>query len=106
MNLTSYLQDKQLTIALTGEIDHHRAKEMIGVIGRKIEEYVPMLCILDFTEVGFMDSSGIAVVISSLRRMRELEGKLLLVNIPPQPMRVLKTAGVEKIVEIRERSTI
>lgn len=26
--LTSYLQDKLLTIALTGEIDHHSARQM------------------------------------------------------------------------------
>ena len=106
MNLTSFLQEKQLTIALTGEIDHHRAKEIIRSIGLKIEQYLPVVCILDFSEVTFMDSSGIAVVINTLRRMRELGGKLLLDHIPPQPMRVLKTAGIEKIAEIRERSTI
>ena len=32
MHLTSYLQDKRLTIALTGEIDHHCAKKYIGTI--------------------------------------------------------------------------
>lgn len=106
MNITSFLQDKQLTIALTGDIDHHRAKEIISVVSDKIDLYVPLVCILDFSEVTFMDSSGIAVVICALRRMRELEGRLQLANIPPQPLRVLKTAGIEKITEIKERSTL
>ncbi len=106
MNLTSFLQDKQLTIALSGDIDHHRAREIIRIIGSKIDQYLPLTCILDFSEVTFMDSSGIAVVISTLRKMRELEGHLLLDHLPPQPMRVLKTAGIEKIAEIREESTI
>ncbi len=106
MNLTSFLQDKQLTIALTGDIDHHRAREIIRIVGEKIDLYLPLTCILDFSDVTFMDSSGIAVVICALRKMRELEGRLLLDNIPPQPMRVLRTAGIEKITEIREGSKL
>ena len=48
MHLTSFLQDGTLTIALTGEIDHHCAKQNIGSITAKIEAYNPMVCILDF----------------------------------------------------------
>ena len=32
MQLTSFLQDGRLTIALTGELDHHRAKSYISAI--------------------------------------------------------------------------
>lgn len=105
MNLTSYVQDRQLTIALTGEIDHHCAREIMSVIAEKIDQYLPLRCILDFRDVKFMDSSGIAVVISALRRMKTLQGKLLLQNIPPQPYKVLRAAGVEKIIEFREECT-
>lgn len=67
MNLTSFLQDKRLTIALKGEIDHHSAKDTMRVVGNKIDLYLPVVCVLDFREVGFMDSSGIAIVISAIR---------------------------------------
>ena len=70
MNLTSFLQDKRLTIALKGEIDHHSAKDTMRVVGNKIDLYLPVVCVLDFREVTFMDSSGIAIVISCVRRMR------------------------------------
>lgn len=103
MNLTSFLQNKQLTIALAGEIDHHSAKEIMAIITAKIDAYVPRSCILDFSDVRFMDSSGIAVVIHSVRAMRELEGKLLLQNVPPQPMKVLQAAGIGKITGLTER---
>ena len=59
---------------------------------------------LDFREVTFMDSSGIAIVISALRKMRELSGRLVLRDVPPQPMKVLRASGMEQIVEIEERS--
>ena len=71
MQFTSFLQDGRLTVALTGEIDHHCAKAYIGAIAAKIEAYTPDVCILDFREVTFMDSSGIAVVINALRAMTQ-----------------------------------
>ena len=72
MRLTSYLQEGQLTIELTGEIDHHCAKDYIQIINSKLEAYMPDICILDFQDVSFMDSSGIAVVINTLRSITKL----------------------------------
>ena len=100
MRYTSYVQDRHLTIALTGEIDHHAAREVMREVADKIDAYLPALCCLDFREVTFMDSSGIAVVLNAIRRMRELGGNLELKNIPAQPMRVLRTAGIEKLMEL------
>lgn len=102
MHFTSFLEDGRLTIALTGEIDHHCAKAYIQVIASKIEAYMPDVCILDFRDVTFVDSSGIAVVINALRNMSQIEGKLLLSGISPQPMRVFRASGIDKLVEIRE----
>ena len=102
MHLTSYLQDKRLTIALTGEIDHHCAKKYIGTIAGKIEVYSPKCCVLDFGEVSFVDSSGIAVVINALRNMTQIEGRLVLTGINSQPMRVFRASGIDKLVEIKE----
>ena len=98
--LTSYLQDKLLTIALTGEIDHHSASQIIEQLGEKIDQYLPSNCILDFQGVTFMDSSGIAVVLNTRRRMAELGGTVCLQNVAQQPMKVLTAAGIEKIAKI------
>ena len=102
MQLTSFLQNGQLTIALSGEIDHHRAKRYIQSIESKIQVYTPTVCILDFRDVSFMDSSGIAVVINALRSMTQIEGRLLLAGIGNQPMRVFRASGIDKLVEIKE----
>ena len=100
MNLTSFLQEKRLTIALTGEIDHHTAKQIMQAVAEKVDQYLPRICVLDFQSVGFMDSSGIAIVIFTVRRLRELGGRVVLQNVPTQPLKVLKAAGIEKITEI------
>ena len=78
MHFTSFLEEGRLTVALTGEIDHHCAKSYIQAIAAKIEAYTPEVCVLDFQDVSFVDSSGIAVVINALRCMTQIEGKLLL----------------------------
>ena len=102
MHFTSFLEEGRLTVALTGEIDHHCAREYIRTICAKIEAYTPDICILDFQEVSFVDSSGIAVVINALRCMTQIEGQLQLIGIGSQPMRVFRASGIDKLVEIRE----
>ena len=102
MQFTSFLENGRLTVALTGEIDHHCAKGYIQAIAAKIEAYTPEVCILDFSEVSFMDSSGIAVVINALRGMNAIDGQLQLEGIGRQPMRVFRASGIDQIVEIRE----
>ena len=102
MHFTSFLEEGKLTVALTGEIDHHCAKEYIHIIAAKIEAYTPDICVLDFQEVTFVDSSGIAVVINALRNMSQIEGKLIISGICAQPMRVFRASGIDKLVEMKE----
>jgi len=102
MQFTSFLDSGRLTVALTGEIDHHCAKGYIQAISAKIEAYTPEVCILDFSEVTFMDSSGIAVVINALRAMKQIDGELNLIGIGNQPMRVFRASGIDQLVQIKE----
>ena len=102
LQFTSYLQDGCLTVALTGEIDHQCAKKYIDTIASKIEVYTPNECVLDFEQVSFMDSSGIAVVINAMRCMNKINGKLSVAGLTAQPMRVFQASGIDKLVEIKE----
>ena len=102
MQLTSFLENGRLTVALSGEIDHHRARSYIDTIAAKIDAYSPAECVLDFSEVTFVDSSGIAVVINSMRRMAQIEGELYLSGLGEQPRRVFRTSGIDRLVHIKE----
>ena len=55
-----------------------------------------------FQEVIFMDSSGIAVVINTLRNMTKLDGKLEISGLGQQPMKVFRASGIDKLVNIKE----
>ena len=105
VRLTSFLQEGQLTVALTGEIDHHCAKNYICSIESKVEAYNPKVCVLDFTDVTFMDSSGIAVVINAMRAVGRLNGKLMVCGLREQPMKVFRASGINKLIEIKEGVT-
>ena len=105
MQFTSYLDSGQLTVALTGEIDHHCAKAYIETISTKIEAYNPKVCVLDFRDVTFMDSSGIAVVINALRAMSRIGGELILSDLTEQPRKIFSMSGMDKLVMIKETIT-
>lgn len=102
MRITSYLENGKLTLELMGEIDHHTAKNFITTIERKIEAYNPHTCVLDFTGVTFMDSSGIAVVIHTFRNMTKLSGKMYVINLQEQPLKVFRASGMDKMIETKE----
>ncbi len=104
MPFTSYLENGSLTVVLTGEIDHQCAKTCMDAIASKIEVYTPRECVLDFGEVSFMDSSGIAVVINALRNMTKIRGKLSVAGLRSQPMRVFQVSGIDRLVEVKEEA--
>ena len=102
MRFISYQENGRMTVALTGEIDHHCAKQYITTITSKIEAYTPRECTLDFQQVSFMDSSGIAVIINAMRSMAKIDGSLSLCGLQEQPLKVLKASGVDKLVRLKE----
>lgn len=98
MELMTSCSDRNLTICLIGELDHHGAKESTRELEWAVESALPLTATLDFSGVTFMDSSGIAVVLHLLRRMREVGGTLHLSHVPPQAKRVFDAAGISKMV--------
>ncbi len=100
MEMTYATENRQLTIRLSGELDHHAARELMDSIDRCMEQNLPTKTFLDLGGLTFMDSSGIAVVLRAKRRMEALSGALVVVNIPRQAARVLEAASLERYVEL------
>ena len=91
-----------LTARIAGEVDHHAARDLMTQLGREIDAALPQSLELDLGEVSFMDSSGIAVVLRTWKRMRELGGEMTLRRVPPHAAKVLKAAGVDKLIPFTE----
>ena len=101
MDITCVESNRNMTISLIGELDHHAARSAMNAIGKMIDTRLPGQCILDLGGVSFMDSSGIAVVLNTHRRMQEIGGKVVVEHVPQQAQKVLNTAGIQKIVDIK-----
>jgi stage II sporulation protein AA (anti-sigma F factor antagonist) len=101
MKLTIRQSGGALRILLAGEMDHHAARDLFSEIGRTLDDRMPRTCILDLSGVSFMDSSGLAIILRTMRLMAESGGTLLVENPQKQPEKVLSAAGLGRVVEIR-----
>ena len=70
------------------------------VINELIEDNMPRQCVLEFSGLSFMDSSGIAVVINAGKKMRSLGGKLSVENPAPQARKVLEASGIDRLIAV------
>lgn len=79
---------------IEGDIDHHTAKDIRETVDEYIEKYSPLILKLDFSEVRFMDSSGIGLIMGRYKLMTSLRGKLRVVNVPKNLERMIKLSGL------------
>lgn len=100
MKINGNYKEGRLTLNFVGELDHHAAREAMRRLSGKLDTYTPRSCVLDMKELQFMDSSGVALILRTYKRMNELDGTLCVTNVQPQPMRVLDASGVERLIEI------
>ncbi len=89
-----------LTVALSGDIDHHRVKGLLREVEGEIDQVLPRQLIVDCAGITFMDSSGIAVLLRLWQRMQELEGEIQVTGLPDQPARVLRAAGLQRLIPL------
>lgn len=88
-----------LLLSVSGEIDHHGAKGLMGRIDEELDKTVTRRVTVDLSAVSFMDSSGIAVLLRVYRRAGEIGGRVTVRGAPEQAMRVLRAAGVPKLMK-------
>lgn len=100
MTVRTSLDGRKLSLYLSGELDHHAARAAMREIEEKIDILLPRDCVIDMSGLTFMDSSGIAVVLKTHRRMNEIGGRIWVENVPKQPMKVLDASGIERIIKI------
>lgn len=84
---------------LEGEIDHHTAANMRRNIDDALSERCPHELVLDFSDVTFMDSSGIGLVMGRYRAAKAQDCSVRVMHVKERDMRLMKMSGLEQIVE-------
>jgi stage II sporulation protein AA (anti-sigma F factor antagonist) len=91
-----------LIVRLSGELDHHTAAEARRRIDAELSKGIYADMILNLSELTFMDSSGLGVVLGRYRQISEQGGKLYLCSVHPSIHRLFELSGMFKILSLHE----
>ena len=96
------VQEKCLTIFLPEDVDHHNAEEIKREADRLIDREHIRYIIFDFADTGFMDSSGIGVIMGRYKKVYMMGGEVWAVHTNERMRKILTMSGVMKIMQIYE----
>lgn len=68
-----------LIVSLCGEIDHHNAASIRREIDESMTAFHAKNLILDYSDVSFMDSSGIGLAMGRYNKVKDLAGSIVIV---------------------------
>ncbi len=87
-----------ITIAINGDIEMITMKglkeRLLDIVNKNDKNIV-----VDFTNVGYLDSSGIGVLLSLSKTLKEKEKQLKLINLSERIERVLELSSLSDIIE-------
>ena len=90
-----------VVVGISGEIDLDTAptlrEELLRVLGQG-----PPHLVLDIAKVGFLDSSGLGVLVGTLRRARMLGGSVRIASPSRQVREVLEITGLDAVFPVHE----
>lgn len=96
-----HIKDNTIVAYLSGELDHHNAREMRKTVDDACLRTSPELLVLDFGEITFMDSSGIGLVMGRYKLMQDIGGNVMLTSLSPYVEKMMKLAGLNQIATIQ-----
>lgn len=88
------VKDGTCTIRLAGELDFANAEQVSDWLFAAVEKSSCQVYQLDLGELGFLDSSGISVLVVTARLVSRKGARLCAVNPQPAVRRVIDTTGV------------
>ena len=86
-----------LVARISCEIDHHTAGRLRSRIDRELFSERPQLLILDFGDVRFMDSSGIALILGRVESAGAVGARVRLEGLTATLFKLVRLSGIERI---------
>jgi len=98
VEISVVMKKKTLIVALSGELDHHSAKEVKDMVEELIKNRSVKNLVFDFSNLSFMDSSGIGVVVGRYKLMHAMGGNVAIVSSTRNVDRLLTMSGIKKLI--------
>lgn len=92
-------RDGSYVVAVAGEVDIFTAPELKRSIGNAIDDGAREI-IVDLTDTRFLDSTALGVLIGAVKRLRPLDGQLVIVNTEPSTAKTFEITGLDQIFTI------
>ncbi len=89
--------ERTLTVSLTAEIDHHTARRIRERIDSELFLKKPEILVLDFSGVGFMDSSGLGLILGRCSVAEGIGASVRVTGASDQLMRLIRLSGLERV---------
>ncbi|MBO4472795.1 MAG: anti-sigma factor antagonist [Clostridia bacterium] len=99
MEFKRELQKGVMTVTLGGELDEKSARETREYLDDSIKRYRFERMILDFSNVEFMDSTGIGVLLGRYNLLKSVGAELCVTGIKPQIDKVFRVSGLYQIIK-------
>ena len=90
-------QGSELIAKLSCEIDHHTAQRLRERIDMALFEMRPRILVLDFSGVGFMDSSGLGLILGRVDKAAMTGAFVEVRGLGENLLKLVRLSGVEKI---------
>lgn len=99
LEITTERDDGVCTMSLEGEVDVYTAPQLKESLIAQIESGCSRI-IVDLDSVGFIDSSGLGVLVGGLRRAKERDGAIRLVCTRDNILKIFRITGLDKVFAI------
>ena len=100
MDITCERVGRNLIVRIAGEIDHHSSGEVRSRIDGEYERSGASNILIDFGNVGFIDSSGVGVLIGRYKMLEARgSGRLVFFGADRHVSRLFDITGLSRIIK-------
>lgn len=100
MRVRIEVKKRVMLATLIGELDHHAATQLRARFDRELAKHKIKTLIVDLSQVGFMDSSGVGLLIGRYRQMKLLGGGMCIVSASKTVNKMLTISGIRKLMKV------
>ena len=101
LDVTVRKVDGTAVVAVAGEIDVYTSPLLQERLVEVLRDGSSSI-VLDLSAVTFLDSTGLGVLITGLKRCRSAEGDLVLVTAQPNVLKVLEITGLNDVFKVHD----
>lgn len=98
MDITKNFNEKELTLSVKGRIDTITSKNLDKEINDEIGNFESL--ILDFTDLEYISSAGLRVLIATQKKLKSENIPFVIKNVDDNVKEIFRMSGFDKILKI------